>query len=186
MRTEYNALPTDWSLDGRFLALQALVPRARTTWDVYTYSFEERAVRPFAHSDYVESGAAFSPDGRWLAYTSDESGRAEVYVQPFPGGGSKSRVSNAGGAQPRWRGDGREVFYRDPDGRFMAVPVSVPDGAFVAGTPRPLFAVRANPTPGTHYDVTRDGQRFIASVPVEPEGASPLTLVLNWPALLQR
>jgi len=185
-RSDINHLPTDWSTDGRFLALQSLVPGTRTTWDLYTYSFEEKATRPFAQTGYAEMGGVFSPDGRWLAYSSDESGRSEVYVQPFPGPGSKARVSNGGGAQPRWRGDGREVFYREQTGKVVAVPVAVRDGAFEVGTPQTLFATRMNPTPGTQFDVTRDGQRFIVSVPVETEGASPLTLVLNWPALLQR
>jgi serine/threonine protein kinase/Tol biopolymer transport system component len=185
-RSDANQLPTDWSRDGRWLALQSLVPGAKTTWDVWTYSFEDKAVRRFVESEYAEAGGTFSPDGRWLAYSSDESGRPEVYVQPFPGPGSKSRVSNAGGSGPRWRGDGRELLYREANGRFVAVPVTLHEGAFEAGTPQPLFALRNNPTPGTQYDVTRDGQRFIVSVPVQAEGASPLTLVLNWPSLLQR
>jgi Tol biopolymer transport system component/predicted Ser/Thr protein kinase len=186
-RMDINHLPTDWSADGRFLALQSLIPGTKTTWDVWTYSFEEKAARPFVQTVYAETGATFSPDGKWLAYASDESGRFEVYVQPFPGPGSKSRISTASGVQPRWRADGRELFYRELDGRFMAVPVTAArDGAFEAGTPQLLFELRANPTPGTQYDVTGDGQRFIVSVPVRAEGASPLTLVLNWPALLHR
>jgi Tol biopolymer transport system component len=185
-RTDINHLPTDWSADGRLLALQSFSPGSKTTWDVWTYSFGDKTVKPFAQSAYAETGASFSPDGRWLAYASDESGRSEVYVQPFPGPGSKSRVSTAAGGQPRWRRDGRELFYREPAGRFMAVPVTARGGTFEAGTPQPLFEVRANPTPGTQYDVTGDGQRFIVSVPARAEGASPLTLVLNWPALLQR
>ena len=185
-RSDINHLPTDWSPDGRFLALQSLVPGTRTNWDIWVYSFEDKAARPFVESAYAEQGPTFAPDGRWLAYSSDESGRPEVYVQPFPGPGSKSRVSTSGGWQPRWRGDGRELFYREPDGRFMAVPVTIKAGALEAGTPQPLFAVRTNPIPGTQYDVARDGQRFIVSVPTQAEGASPLTLVLNWPALLQR
>ena len=184
-RTQASYLPTDWSHDGRFLALQS-IGGGTTTWDIWVYSFEDKAPRPFLQGPYAETSATFSPDGRWLAYASDESGRSEVYVQPFPGPGAKSQVSTAGGVQPRWRGDGRELFYREDNGRFMAVPISAPGTAFEAGTPRALFDLRATSTPGTHYDVTADGQRFIVSVPVQAEGASPLTLVLNWPALLQR
>ena len=184
-RADSSFLPTDWSRDGRFLALMALVGR-KTGWDVWTYSFEDKQLRPFLQEPYAETSAVFSPDGRWLAYASDESGRFEVYVQPFPGPGSKLQVTTAGGGQPRWRGDGRELFYREPSGRFMAVPVTVRGASLEAGTPQPLFELRANATPGTHYDVTADGQRFVVSVPVQAEGASPLTLVLNWPALLQR
>ena len=173
----------DWSPDDRFLALQSLIPRMKTGFDIWIYSFEEKAPRPFLQSQYAETAAVFSPDGRWLAYASDESGRPEVYVQPFPGPGSKSQVSTAAGGQPRWRRDGRELFYREPSGRFMAVPATVRGGSFEVGTPQPLFELRAN-TPGTQYDVTADGQRFIVSVPLHAEGTSPLTLVLNWPALL--
>jgi len=184
-RADNSFLPTDWSRDGRFLALQA-ISGGTTGWDIWVYSFADKAPKPFLQAPYAETAAVFSPDSRWLAYASDESGRYEVYVQPFPGPGSKSLVSTAGGAQPRWRADGREMFYREPSGRFMAVPVTLGAGSFEAGTPRPLFELRANATPGNHYDVTADGQRFIVSVPVQAEGASPLTLVLNWPALLQR
>ena len=180
-----NHLPSDWSSDGRFLALQSLVAGKRG-WDIWIYSFEEKAARPFLESAYAETAPVFSPDAGWLAYASDESGRFEVYVQPFPGPGSKSQVSTAGGWQPRWRRDGRELFYREPGGRFMAVPVTVTAGSFDAGTPQPLFELRPTATPGTQYDVTADGQRFIVGVPVHPEGTSPLTLVTNWPALLQR
>jgi Tol biopolymer transport system component/predicted Ser/Thr protein kinase len=184
-RSDNSFLPTDWSRDGRFLALQAVV-RGTTGWDIWVYSFADKAPKPFLQGPYVETAAVFSPDSRWLAYASDESGRSEVYVQPFPGPGAKTPVSTAGGGQPRWRGDGRELFYREPSGRFMAVPVTLGAGSFEAGTPQPLFALRANATPGTHYDVTADGQRFVVSVPVQAEGTSPLTLVLNWPALLLR
>jgi len=184
-RSEGSYLPTDWSRDGRFLALQALID-GRMGWDIWVYSFEDKVARPFLQAPYPESAGVFSPDGRWLAYASDESGRSEVYVQPFPGPGSKTQVSTAGGGQPRWRGDGRELFYREASGRFMAVPLAVRAGSIEAGRPQPLFELRANATPGNHYDVTADGQRFIVSVPVQPEGSSPLTLVLNWPALLQR
>jgi Tol biopolymer transport system component/predicted Ser/Thr protein kinase len=178
-------LPAHWSGDGRFLALQTLARELATGWDVSVYSFAEREVRPLLDASYSEGSPQFSPDGRWLAYASDESGRSEIYVQPFPGPGAKTRVSGAGGDQPRWRRDGREIFYREPGGRFMAVPVSARDGTFVAGAPAALFAARTNTSAGIHYDVTGDGQRFIVNVPAAAETASPLTLVLDWPALLQ-
>ena len=185
-RTEDNHLPAHWSPDGRFLALQTLVRGGRTGWDIFVYSFEEQAARPFLQSAYAETSPRFSPDGRWIAYASDESGRSEVYVQPFPGPGAKSQVSTTGGGQPRWRRDGKELFYREASGRFMAVPTTVRAGSFEAGAPQPLFEARANTTTGTHYDVTADGQKFIVSVPGGADGASALTLVLNWPALLLR
>ena len=122
------------------LALQTLVPGSNTSWDVWIYSFEEKEAKPFLQSTYQEAGAVFSPDGRWLAYASDESGRTEVYVQAFPGPGAKTRVSTAAGGHPRWRRDGRELFYREPVGTFMAVPITVRDGTLEAGKPQPLFS----------------------------------------------
>jgi Tol biopolymer transport system component len=184
--TADNHLPVHWSSDGRFLALQTLVRGGRTGWDVFVYSFEEKAARPVLQGAWAEMTPQFSPDGAWIAYASDESGRFEVYVQPFPGPGARSQVSTDGGTQPRWRRDGKELFYREPSGRFMAVRTAAGAGSFNAGAPQPLFAARTPTTPGTHYDVTADGQQFIVSVPLGAQDASPLTLVLNWPALLRR
>jgi Tol biopolymer transport system component/predicted Ser/Thr protein kinase len=186
IETRDNHLPAHWSPDGRFLALQTLVRGGGTGWDVFVYSFEEKTARPVVQSAWAEMTPQFSPDGRWIAYASDESGRPEVYVQPFPGPGARSQVSAAGGTQPRWRRDSRELFYREPTGRFMAVPIADGAGSFEAGAPQALFEARTPTTPGAHYDVTADGQRFIASVPLGAEDASPLTLVLNWPSLLRR
>ena len=117
---------------------------------------------------------------------SDESGRTEAYVQAFPGPGAKTRVSTAAGGHLRWRRDGRELFYREPTDASWRCPSPFATARSSPGKPQPLFELRANTTPGTQYDVTADGQRFIVSVPVQAEGASPLTLVQNWPALLQR
>ncbi len=125
-----------------------------------------------------------SPDGRWVAYASNESGRYEVYVRPFPGGGEPAQVSNAGGAAPRWRRDGRELFYLTlpPDQSVVAVPVGVEGGAFKAGAPAPLFKVELS---GNDYDVSADGQRFLinttAGVP-----PTPLTVKTGWAAALKR
>jgi Tol biopolymer transport system component len=184
--TERSDLPAHWSQDGRFLALQTLVGVGRTHWDVLVYSFADKVVRPFLQTQYAEMTPQFSPDARWMAYASDESGKAEVYVQRFPGPGRKFQISTAGGGQPRWRRDGKELFYREVNGRLMAVPVTLGAASLEAGAPQPLFDVRAITTPGIQYDVTADGQKFIVSVPVGEEGGSPLTLVLNWPALLGR
>jgi serine/threonine protein kinase/Tol biopolymer transport system component len=184
--SEHSHLPAHWSADGRFIALQTLVRGSMTGWDVFVYAFEEKTAKPFLHSHYAEVNPRFSPDAHWVAYASDESGRSEVYVQPFPGPGNKFQVSTAGGGQPVWRRDGKELFYREANGRFMAVPIARADASFEAGQPQPLFEARSMTTPGTHYDVAADGQRFIVSVPAGAEGASPLTVVLNWPALLRR
>ena len=157
-RTDVNHLATDWSPDGRFLALQSLVPGLETTWDIWTYSFEQKAAKPFVQSAYAEVAGAFSPDGRWLAYASDESGRSEVYVQPFPGPGSKSRVSTAGGvAAALARGTAARSSTGSRGGRFMAVPVTARDGAFDAGTP--AAAVRAARQRHAGHPIRRDPRR---------------------------
>ena len=139
-----------------------------------------------------QPGGEFSPDGRWLAYESNESGRFEVYAQPFPEAGGKWQMSSAGGTQPRWRRDGRELYYVAPDARLMAVPVAVsPDGKTLdLGVPAPLFRTRlasgAGVTAGRpEYAVAPDG-RFLMNTVVEATAPSPITIVLNWEAGLGR
>ncbi len=133
-----------------------------------------------------EGAAVLSPDGRWMAYNSDESGRYEVYVQSFPGGGGKRQISIGGGTGPHWRGDGKELYYHAPDGKLMAAPVT--SGASLeVGTPVALFEFRASGHSITpHYSVTRDGQRFLLSTIVETVPNAPLTVVTNWTAQVKR
>jgi hypothetical protein len=135
-----------------------------------------------AHTPADERFGQFSPDGRWVAYESNESGRFEVYVQPFPKPGEKTLVSTGGGQQARWGADGREVFYVAPDGRLMAVSFRVrSDGRADVASPAPLFpsGVSGAPTRGSiiEYDVSKDG-RFLMNTLVEQAG-SPITLILN-------
>jgi hypothetical protein len=127
----------------------------------------------------------FSPDGRWLAYASNESGRFEIYVKPFPEPGGKWQVSTGGGLEPRWRGDGKELFYLAPDDKVMAVEVGT-GAAFEAGTPQALFVTSLKNASGSHYDVTPDGQRFLLNRPIGEESSPPITLVQNWTAFLNR
>jgi Tol biopolymer transport system component len=140
---------------------------------------------------FQKGAAQFSPDGRWIAYESTESGPVAIYVRSFPGPGGQWRVSAGGGTQPRWRRDGRELYYVAPDGRLMAVPIAVGDDrqTFEAGSPIPLFTTRLasseNLSSGQNattlrpqYAVAPDG-RFLMNVAVE--GATPpITLVVNW------
>jgi dipeptidyl aminopeptidase/acylaminoacyl peptidase len=139
---------------------------------------------PFLETPFSESEARFAPDGRWLTYTSDESGRREVYVTSFPGREGKWQISNGGGAAPRWRRDGREIFYVAPDRRIHSVEVR-PGEAFEAGAPRPLFATQIARLPWPFYDVTADGQRFLVNELVRSEEPEPITLVVDWPAALK-
>ena len=132
---------------------------------------------------FEERGGQFSPDGRWVAYQSNESGRFEIYVQPFPGPGGKWQASTAGGVHPRWRPDGKELFFLAPDAKLMAAPVRVSDSTFDAGSLASLFQTRtvtggsADLTP--QYAVSRDG-RFLFNVPDDTSTAAPITVVLNW------
>ena len=128
--------------------------------------------------------AQFSPDGRWVAYQTNESGRFEVVVQPFPDAGGKWQVSTDGGVAPRWRADGKELYFLAPDATMMAVPVTAAGTSFEAGTPVALFPTRIVDG-GTvtrnrpQYAVARDG-RFLINQPVADATAAPITLILNW------
>jgi Tol biopolymer transport system component len=124
--------------------------------------------------------AALSPDGRWIAYVSQEDGREEVYVQPFPPGhGGKWMVSTQGGSRPSWRRDGRELFFVAADRRLMSVAVEARDAVFRPGMPRELFRLR-----GSSYAVAPDGQRFLVSMPA-PGPPAAINVVVNWTADLR-
>ena len=173
-----------WSADGRFFAYALIDPK--TGWDIWILPmFGDHKSFPFVNSPFNETGAQFSPDGRAMAYASNESGRLEIYVSPFPGPGGKWQVSNrgAGGARPNWRGDGRELYYITPDHKkLMAVEIKA-GPAFEIGATKTLFEV---PSRIRSYDVTSDGQRFIVDMPISEETPPTITLVVNWTATLKR
>jgi len=182
----------DWSRDGRFLVYAELsLKNGMDLWALPDpLAGGDHKPIPLANSAFNEAQGQVSPDSRWLAYASDESGEYEIYVRPFPPGDGrtgKSLVSSAGGVEPRWRGDGKELFYIGPDTRLMAVDITA-GAAFQAGVPHALFAtqvtVRTNNS--FRYDVTRDGQRFLMVVPTAGVAAAPATVVLNWEAGLKR
>ena len=133
----------------------------------------------FLQTEFNESHGQFSPDGRWLAYTSDESGRNEIYVRPFPGPGGKWQISTAGGTLPRWGRDGTELFYLGEDDKLMAAEIKAAGSAINVTGVRPLFETRPIRT-GSVYDVFSDGRRFLVNTQIEPEVTSPITLVVNW------
>ena len=129
-----------------------------------------------------QGNGQISPDGKWVAYASDESGNWEIYVTTFPGGVGKWQVSRGGGTEPRWRGDGKEIFYLGPSGTMTAVAVSTV-GTFSTGVPAPLFQFHGRaPISSTDvfsYDVAKDGKRFLVNRYVKPARITPLTIVLN-------
>jgi hypothetical protein len=141
---------------------------------------------PVAQTDFEERDGQFSPDGKWIAYQSNESGRSEIVVQPFPGPGDKLQISTGGGGQVRWRPDGKELFYIALDGRLMAVPIRMAfNGQSIEpAAPVPLFATRVGGAwqgpDRQQYVVSRDGQRFLMNTLAEGDNPSPITVILNW------
>ena len=178
--SEYTQAPNSWSPDGQQLAYIEINPT--TGIDIWVLRMGDRKPRPFLRTPFSESAPQFSPDGRWLTYVSDESGRSEIYVQPYPGPGGKWQISTEGGTEPVWNRNGRELFYRSGD-KMMAVEVTGQPG-FAAGKPRLLFEGKYLPTPLTfpNYDVSPDGQRFLMLKPIEQSQAAPtqINVVLNW------
>jgi Tol biopolymer transport system component len=172
---------TDWSLDGRFLLYQF---HRRGQYDLLTLAMPPAGdPQPLVVSSAQELQGQFSPDTRWVAYTSDESGTPEVYVRKFPDAAGKWQVSTRGGTQPRWRRDGKELFYLALDGRLMAVTVATSNNAIETGAPRELFNTGITGSfldRRNQYVVTRDGQRFLVNISAEDENSAPITVVLNW------
>jgi eukaryotic-like serine/threonine-protein kinase len=142
---------------------------------------------PLLQTEFNEQQARFSPDKKWIAYISDESGAFEVYVQAFPVSSGKWRVSTGGGAQPQWRSDSKELFFIAPDRKLMAVEVKTGAPAFEASVPQPLFDTRIFQltTLRNHYVVGRGGQRFLINSRSEENNAA-ITVVMNWTAELKR
>ena len=177
---------SSWSHDGRYIAFSSQHPKSG--WDIWALpTFGDRKPIPILVAPFAETHPVFSPDGHFVAYASSESGRAEIYVQTFPDGAGKWQVSNSGGGDPSWRGDGKELFYRTPDQKLMAVEIRTAGGSVQAGIPQALFSVRIRPGNARNkYIPSADGQRFLFDAPLERESMSPTTIVLNWPASLGR
>lgn len=169
--------PSDWSPDGRFLIYDDLGKAGDP--DIFVLPLEgSREPQPWAATPFVERRARLSPDGRWLAFESNESGRAEIHVRPFPSGPGHWQVSSNGGVTVRWRGDGRELYYLAPGGRLMAVAVG-PGDRFVPGPPTAYFDVRLEPERGEFwYEVSPEGKRVLLSRVLR--NVSPLVLLSNW------
>jgi hypothetical protein len=202
LATGNDKRPSQWSRDGRFIVYQENDPK--TKWDIWVLPMDTGADLkpvPFLHSEFNELHGQLSPDDHWMAYTSDKTGQREVYVVAFPSGEGERNISIAGGEQPRWRGDGKELLFVGEDGKMMAVEVKIgaPSGpgnrpSFEPGMPQPLFDVLL-PVMGRssvfEYDVTADGKRFLLTSESgfdtgSPTSVQPLTAVVNWEAGLKR
>jgi len=202
LATGLDKVPTQWSRDGRFIMY--MTASGNEPRDIWVLPMDgsggpkpgTQAATLLLHSEFNESHGQLSPDNRWLAYSSDESGQPEVYVRPFPAGEGKWRVSLSGGEQPRWRGDGKELFFVGADGKMMAVGVKVEapsehgsKPSFEPAAPQALFQAHlANSSRALfEYDVTADGKRFLLNTVADGSASGPLlNVVVNWDAGLKK
>jgi eukaryotic-like serine/threonine-protein kinase len=181
--SDHPQFAVSWSANGQLLAVGQAAPA-----EIWVLRLSDRKAQPFLQTPAYEGAPHFSPDGRWLVYVSDESGRKEIYVQPYPGPGGKWQISTEGGNEPLWSRNGRELFYRSGD-KVMAVDVAT-EPSFSAGKPKTLFQGRYMAASLTmpRYDVSADGQRFLMLKPVQQEQAesTQIDVVLNWTEELKR
>ena len=186
-KTPGEAYPTDLSRDGRFLVYSLFAPGEKTNALWILPLFGDLKPFLFARQGLKEPKARFSPDGKWIAYDSYESGVAEVYVTSFPDQKGKWQISQGGGTEPRWRGDGNEIYFLNSRNAVMASDVTTA-GSFQAGTPHELFQIPVFYSNNEWaYDVSPDGQRFLVVLPPARQTATfPITLVTNWAAGLMR
>ena len=182
--SQYPQSPHSWSPDGQLLAFRQQTPT--TTNDIWVLRLSDRKAEPFLKTGFSEAAVRFSPDGRRVAYTSDEAGRNEIYVQPFPGPGGKWQISTEGGTEAIWNPNGRELFYRNGN-RMMAVDIMTQPG-FAAGKPKLLFEgpYVPGPTPTANFDVSQDGQRFLMLKASQQQAITQIHVVLNWFEELKR
>jgi hypothetical protein len=174
----------DASRDGRYVLEETPAANPKTGNDIWLFPlFGDRKPIPYVQTEFHELRPRLSPDGRWLAYQSDESRPYEVYVESFPQKGGRWQVSNNGGMFPVWSRDGRELYYYSLDRQIMAVQIT-PGTQFHFGVPKALFEVRIA-TFNTSFEVNRDG-RFLLPALVEQQTATPMRVVLNWPEILKR
>ncbi len=185
LKTGVLTIPVSFSPDGFFLAYMSR--NSKTGWDILILpTTGDRKPIPFAAASFNESTPVFSPDGRFLAYISNESGRPEIYAQSFPGPGGKWQISTAGGTDPQWRADGKELYYRAPDQKLMAVEIRGGD-SLQAGIPQALFLGRVHVGNARNkYVPAPDGQRFLFVAPLGRDSMTPTTIVMNWFAALER
>jgi Tol biopolymer transport system component len=182
LESSSNKTPLSWSPDGRFLLFWEL--DARTNYDLWMLPMVgERKPVPWVNTPFAETNGQFSPDGRFVAYQSNESGPFEIYVQPFPTASTKWQISTNGGSMPRWRADGKELYFIASDAKLMAAAVTKWETTFETSSPVALFQTRmvggGSQFLKHQYSVSRDG-RFLIIEPAEASTATPLSVILNW------
>jgi Tol biopolymer transport system component len=186
LKSDLPVWGTDWSRDGRFLVYDVNDPK--TKGDIWLLPLTgPKTPQPFLATAFDERVGRLSPDGRWMAYQSDESGAYEIFVQSVPPSGAKVQISAGGGTFPVWRRDGREIYYRAGNGTLMAVEVKTAAGTLEPGSRVQLFNPRspAGTQGNLQFDASADGQRFLALAAAEEAVSAPITVVVNWTALLR-
>ncbi len=190
LESKMDTIPTGWSPDGRYVTFLQLADRKDVGPWLLDVSASTGSRQPVSFLPEPEAGwhARFSGDGRWLAYDTQVSGMSasQVYVRPFPGPGRQWQVTQDGGVHPRWRKDGKEIFYQATDGRLMAAPITLQADSVEVGQARPIGSLRLPVQSDPSYDVAPDGQRLLVRVPLQEEAGGALTLVTNWTATLRR
>jgi eukaryotic-like serine/threonine-protein kinase len=182
------SFPTSWAPDGTLFLSQN-----SNEMDLVTLARGATTTRPFAVGPRVQVQGEMSPDGRFVAYYSNESGRQEVYVRPSSGG-AKQLASTSGGADPHWSRDGKQLYFAVPDTVFQIDVLSVIDGRIQLSVPRPVFTRQmrraassfSNPFPTSTYAVAANGDRFLYVIQADDQDRHPMTIVLNWQALLNQ
>lgn len=174
----------DWSRDGKWILYTNTGEGTQNDLWVLPATGDGQP-RPFLQTKAIENCGQFSPDGKWVAYASDESGAFQVYVQGFPTGG-KWQISKDTGTQPRWRRDGKELFFYSQDGNLMAADIRA-GTAIEPGIPKKMFPVAiTGAQTGINYDVSLDGQKFVIPMEARSTVAEPITAILNWTSLLKK
>jgi eukaryotic-like serine/threonine-protein kinase len=180
-------LPQSFSPDGRFLVYGRHMSKTEAGSHLWVLPLSgDGKPFPIVQDVFDESSPAVSPDGKWMVYQSNESGRREIYVTAFPAGGAKWQVSTSGGTSAKWRGDGKELFFLDPTDKVVGVDVNASGNAVRLGTPHDLFQTVGIQREYGPFDVSADGKKFLLNSGNLKEGSDPFTLVLNWPAELKK
>jgi serine/threonine protein kinase len=183
--------PNDWSTDGQYILYLAKDPTSGRDLCVLPMSGDERAPYPIVNTSFEEQNGQFSPNGRLIAYESNESGRFEVYIQPFKSSGRKHKVSIDGGIEPRWHPEGKELFYIAPDGKLMAALIQGDGQTLSVGIPAPLFQTQIVgggnvKIAKTQYDVSCDGRRFLINITDDKSASAPIIINTNWTRALKK
>jgi Tol biopolymer transport system component len=184
LSTTTSSTPTDWSRDGRFIVYETIGPSTRS--DIWALPVSPRGQPfPVATSAAAEKQGQLSPNGRWVAYVSDDPGREEIFVQAFPDAKEKWPISTTGGSQPQWRRDGKELFYISRDLKLMAVGVNTTTTSFEASVPTPLFDLTSAGHARNNYMPSADGKRFLINTSVTGLGIGSMAVVLDWTGLIR-